>query len=289
MFNKKKKLIVIFLDGVGYNKDNNKSNIFPYDFINLCGQNCYYFGVNATLNVRGIPQSGTGQVSLLCGINAAEDICKHYGPFPHHYHKEILKNKNIFKVLESNHIVTYFTNAYPHKYFDMLDKYNFQGAFARAYSYTRKKLNTFNELKLKKAISGDITNERWINMNYEIDLISPEEAAHILYNLSDSFDFIVYEYFFTDHIGHGKITGETAANLLNNLKLFLMQVINLVNQKEVNLLICSDHGNIEELDTKLHTYNDALFIAAGREAEYFSTKIKYLYDFYKTILNYFEV
>ena len=55
--------------------------------------------------------------------------------------------------------------------------------------------------------------------------------------------FTLFEHFHTDHLGHGR-NKETIEDRLSVLDRFLYHVIkNIPN--DCTLLICSDHGNIE--------------------------------------------
>ncbi|HOM65285.1 MAG TPA: hypothetical protein PLI27_00675 [Ignavibacteriales bacterium] len=288
----KKKLIFIFLDGVGFVKKSLNTNNFPYSLLKkLNNTNVQYnvWGVDANLNVEGIPQSGTGQVSLLCGINAAKSIGKHYGPFAHPEHFEIIKNENLFKELNCKNINSYFINAYPDKYFQLTQNGKYQGVFAKAFYLTFQKLNTYLNLLNKEAISGDITNLRWKKMGYDIEIINPTTGADIILKLLTTYDLVSYEYFFTDYIGHNRITGEDKENLLNDLETFILHLIKKIeNSNNTTLLICSDHGNIEEITHKNHTHNPVFFLSAGYQKDFFIT-ISTLYDTKNTIKQYFGV
>lgn len=287
-----KKLIFLFLDGVGYlEKDFNK-HIFPYTLVNKLNQNNLDYiswGVDANLGVDGLPQSGTGQVSILCGINAPAKIGKHFGPFAHPDNLDDIITKNIFAELKKNNILSYFVNAYPQKYFDTIQNGKYQGVFAKSYLLTYSHLNTYNELLNQKALSGDITNKRWLNMGYNIATISPLQASKIMFDLLNDYDFIVYEYFFTDHIGHDRIKSLDKEELLSNLEDFIINLTKLVIDDSYNLLLCSDHGNIEDLSTKLHTNNPALYLAAGPQKHLFYDNIKDISQTKKAILKYFGV
>ena len=58
--------------------------------------------------------------------------------------------------------------------------------------------------------------------------------------------------------------------------------------KNTSLIICSDHGNLEDISVKSHTRNPALTITAGKNAEQLSKKIKKLYHIKKEILEMYE-
>jgi len=104
---------MIFIDGVGIgNKDYSSNPFFKYGFktfekffggipslqnSKLETDNRFLFPVDACLGVEGLPQSGTGQTSIFCGINAPRIIGQHFGPYPYSTLVPIIKEKNIFK------------------------------------------------------------------------------------------------------------------------------------------------------------------------------------------------
>ena len=90
---------MIFIDGVGIGKEDYQFNpFFKYGFRTfteifgeipslsrqvLKSNNSFLFPVDARLGVEGLPQSGTGQTAIFCGMNAAKFVGKHFGPFPY--------------------------------------------------------------------------------------------------------------------------------------------------------------------------------------------------------------
>jgi bisphosphoglycerate-independent phosphoglycerate mutase (AlkP superfamily) len=55
---------------------------------------------------------------------------------------------------------------------------------------------------------------------------------------------------------------------------------------ELTLIICSDHGNFEDLSVKTHTTNPALTIVAGKNARQLADSIKDLMDIKPSIIKY---
>jgi 2,3-bisphosphoglycerate-independent phosphoglycerate mutase len=53
----------------------------------------------------------------------------------------------------------------------------------------------------------------------------------------------------------------------------------------MDLFICSDHGNVEDLSIKSHTINPALAISAGKNANQFYKKVKDLAGIKQVILD----
>ena len=51
---------------------------------------------DASLGVRGRPQSATGQTALLTGLNAPQLLGEHYGPRPNAQLREMLQGETLF-------------------------------------------------------------------------------------------------------------------------------------------------------------------------------------------------
>ncbi|MBU1679487.1 MAG: metalloenzyme, partial [Bacteroidetes bacterium] len=88
--------------------------------------------------------------------------------------------------------------------------------------------------------------------------------------------------YLTDHFGHGRNANEKeiTLNLLDDFLIHLLQNI----PDKMTLLICSDHGNLEDLSIKSHTRNPALTISAGKHAKSLSEKIRSLNQIKDAIL-----
>ena len=55
---------------------------------------------------------------------------------------------------------------------------------------------------------------------------------------------------------------------------------------DIDLLICSDHGNIEDLSIKTHTRNPALTIAAGKSAKEIAESVTDITQIKQALLDY---
>ncbi|GJQ63821.1 MAG: peptidase [Melioribacteraceae bacterium] len=294
------RVILIFLDGVGLGEENPEKNpFFRYNFRfitdnfenvpslttqHLSTDDKEIFPVDANLDIDGLPQSGTGQVSLLCGMNASQFIGKHFGPFPYSLHQDTMKRENLFKAVKDMGLKSEFVNAYPQIFFDYLNKQKKRiGAFALSALFSDIKLKTQTDLENGEALSNDITNERWrTRLNLDIRLVQPEIAAERLLKISSVNDFTVFEYFLTDHIGHGRIK-ENLDTIYSELDAFLSSLL-LQQDDETDILIISDHGNFEDISVKTHTRNPVFSMASGPNSGKLSHKINSLIDVKRTIL-----
>lgn len=268
---------MIFIDGVGIGKPNPEFNpFFKYGFKTFTE----YFGdipilenqilkngekilfpTDARLGVEGLPQSGTGQVSIFCGVNAPKFVGKHFGPFPYSTTIPIIRDKNIFKTIADLGLKVSFVNAFPQVFFDYLNSGRQRlSVTSKSCTLSGIKLNTIDELREGKALTAEITNERWNKiLNYDIPIISPQEAAKRLLNIAEENDYTLYEYFLTDHLGHWRYIQEIEP-MMRNLDEFLFHLLTNINDEKMNLLICSDHGNFEDLSVKTHTLNPSITI-----------------------------
>jgi 2,3-bisphosphoglycerate-independent phosphoglycerate mutase len=284
------RVLLVFLDGVGIGEKDPSQNPFfarSFKFINeifgntphlenqkLQRNDLYLFPVDPLMGVNGIPQSGTGQTSILCGVNAQKIIGQHFGPFPYSDLIPVIREKNLFKELISEGRKVCFANAYPQRFFDYLNSGKRRiGVFARSIFESNMTFNTIDDVKEGRALTGEITNMVWrTRLGYDINVISPISAADNLIKISSQHDFTLYEFFLTDHLGHGRIKDQFEL-VCNTLDEFLFRLLTEI-PSDTTLLICSDHGNFENLSIKQHTLNPTLAITAGNEAKKLSTHIK---------------
>jgi hypothetical protein len=296
---------MIFIDGVGIGKIDYSSNPFfkygfkTFEFIfgeipslqnpKLQGNNCFLFPVDACLGVEGLPQSGTGQTSIFCGVNAPKIIGQHFGPYPYSTLIPVLKEKNIFKYFLDRKRNVSFANAYPKIFFDYIKSGKKRlSATTLMCQLNGMRLNKADDVRQGKALTAEITNERWNKkLNYSLPIISPETAARRLLRMTSQNAFTLYEYFLTDHIGHGRYEDEFE-QIINNLDRFLYKVLDEFDYENFTLIICSDHGNLEDTSTKTHTFNPALMITAGRNAEKIFQQVHDLTQIKDSIINSFN-
>lgn len=278
------KVLLLFVDGVGIGKKDYEFNpFFKYGFETFTkifgatphideqffNKNDYYlFPTDARLGIEGLPQSGTGQTSIFCGVNAPKIINKHFGPFPYSTLVPIIEQQNIFKYYLDKLKPVTFTNAYPKVFFDYIN------AGKKRLSVTtlscrlnNMRLNNATDLRRGRAIAAELTNEIWNKkLNYKIKIVKPETAARRLLRIADKHVFTAFEFFLTDHLGHGRYDGN-AQKVMKNLDMFLLTLLTEFDRKNTTIILCSDHGNFEDLSIKTHTLNPALTIAAGRNAK----------------------
>jgi len=294
---------MIFIDGVGIGEnDAGKNPFIRYGFkafekifgsiphlnnSTLINDPYFLFPVDPIMGVPNIPQSGTGQVSIFCGINAPKFVGKHFGPFPFSSTIPIIKEKNILKYFKEKGNNVFFANAYPKIFFDYL-KSGKQRLSVTSLSCRLSgiPLNNASDVRSGRALTAEITNSRWNKkLKYNLKIISPKTAARRLLRIAGRNHFTLYEFFLTDHLGHGRIPDEFD-EIYNNLDGFLATILTEMDLENMTLIICSDHGNFEDLSVKAHTLNPALTLTAGKYAEQLFNSIKDLSDIKPAIIKY---
>ncbi|WP_459212142.1 phosphoglyceromutase [Aquimarina rhabdastrellae] len=277
------KLIFIFLDGIGLGK-NESFNPFTLanmpTMFNLIGekltnttnivkQDFLIKGIDACLEVEGIPQSATGQTSLFTGCNAQAFLGYHLMAYPNDQLISMINKRSIFKYANENGIKNVFANSYTDGFFKSFDiaSTNYS-VTTRCVLAAKNSLNTLNDLKEGKAVHWDITNFTLQDeSDNKIPLITPFKAGENLRNLTKKYDLVVYECFMPDMIGHSKDMNK-ALIFLEMLDDFFKGVIHN-KQENIHVLITSDHGNIEDLSFGGHSTNQVPLIFMGKEAQHF--------------------
>jgi 2,3-bisphosphoglycerate-independent phosphoglycerate mutase len=272
---------MVFLDGVGIGGRDASRNPFltaavPH-LVSLMGGemvtardsrrhtiNSSVVPLNATLGVKGLPQSGTGQTALLTGINASRKMGRHFGPYPASTIRPILEAENIFSVLKQLGRRCLFANSFPQRYFDYFNAHKTRmAAFSSAWLASGGVLNDATALMEGKGLSADITSERWPELGYpDIPRITPQDAGKRLAILLETHDFVVYEHYFTDYAGHHQSMHD-AHTVLNRVDDLIGGILSEFDPKRMLFLLTSDHGNIEDLSVKTHTRNPVPLITAG--------------------------
>ncbi len=275
------RVVLLFLDGVGLGKRDPRHNPFfsaslP-TLMHLWGGSvptirdnrrstalASLVQVNATLGVPGLPQSGTGQTALLTGVNAPRLIGKHFGPHPYSSLRPLLAEHNLFRRIIRKGGRACYANAFPAQYFRHIEAHPTRvTAMTMSWLSTGGQLNDARALEEGRAISADITNERWNTLGYpHMPVIAAEEAGRRLARLAAENSFVLYEYFFTDHAGHSQSMDE-ARRILESIDRLLAGFLDSVDIRSTLLLLTSDHGNLEDLSTRSHTRNPVPLLAVG--------------------------
>ncbi len=273
-------IIFIFIDGVGLGEKADQNPFIKNNYESfkiLSGEHFYrnaepilkqqhlFKPIDANLGVEGLPQSGTGQTTLFTGINAAKEIGKHFGPFPHSGIKPFLKTESIFNKAIELGKKPYFINAYPSIFFKHAQKRNRWSCTTLMTQSAGLRLNSTEDILKETALTAEIVQNAWREkLDINIPKITPTDAAKRLLNVVPDYDLVLYEYYLTDKAGHSQSL-EKAKRALEPLDEFLLYIINHKKSSDT-IVISSDHGNLEDLSTKTHTRNNVPLFVLGASA-----------------------
>jgi len=250
----------------------------------LRGHQASLVPIDATLGVPGLPQSATGQTTLLTGINAAEVLGYHYGPYPNDSLRQILKRESILKRLLQNGCAVFYANAFPPIYLERLTRGTGRSTtISLAFQLAGVPLNGEKELREGRALSAYLTQEHWRLFGYDLPLISPHEAGERLYRLSREYDFTIFDYFRSDICGHKGHRAQALA-AIEEIDEFLGGVLANFEPHDHLLIVTSDHGNLEDWSVRGHTHNPVPGLFVGKGHETLASRVAHLYDMAPALL-----
>jgi len=221
---------------------------------------CYLYPLDATLDVPGIPQSATGQTALWTGVNAAKQLGCHRNAYPNDKLIEIIDEHSIFKQLTDNQKRATFANAFTRSYDEQVAAGKKRHSASTLCSLAGEiRLRRREDLLAGKAVYQDITNDIYRERGEDVPRCNPFTAGENLANISLEYDFTLFEYFQSDIRGH-KRNLEEAVRTIETLDEFLGGYLFVANsldpiEAKAAFILTSDHGNIEDLSTSLHTLN----------------------------------
>lgn len=259
-------MLFILVDGVG---------IPPVDLTRSIYAGCptllkffadYCKPVDATLGVPGLPQSATGQTAIFTGQNAARIKGAHISGFPDQELREIIRSCNFYLPVRDKGMQSVFSNAYV-RWTEQNLPLTLQSVTTVAANSTLPRLLTKKDLLAGEAVYHDPTRA-YLHKHGDDDipLKTEEEAAADLVNISRNYNFTVYEFFLTDHAAHRGTEAEMQ-NVLASLDRFLGQLLREIDHQRELLVWTSDHGNIEEPLTRVHSRNPVPLCAYGKNAQ----------------------
>jgi 2,3-bisphosphoglycerate-independent phosphoglycerate mutase len=279
------KLLFLFLDGVGLGSDDAGVNplvraLMP-NMMAMLGDRRLVAGsapletrratlvaLDACLGVEGLPQSATGQATLLTGRNVPGELGYHYGPKPNPPVAEILRNDNLFSATKRAGGRAAFLNAYPPAYFAAIASgRRLYSAIPLAFTSAGLPLRTREDLFAGRAISADFTGQGWHDRLgiHDTPILSPTGAGARLAELAIANDFSFFEYWPSDYAGHGQDMA-VACEMLETFDRVLGGLLNAWDDDEGLILITSDHGNLEDLGIRSHTANPVPLLLIGAPA-----------------------
>lgn len=204
-----------------------------------------YRVLDATLGVEGLPQSGTGQTTLLTGTNAARLLGYHQGPHPLRRLQGLLREESLQVWSQARGLEVIHANGYRQEYLERIrtSRRNLLSAFAYAARSAGLELRSLEDpLALAPAF--------WD---------APEKAGERLARLAERHDWVVLENWALDYFAHRE--PDLLPQRFSELDRFLRGWLEA--NPSATLLLTSDHGNAEEPWHPQHTRNPVPLIVVG--------------------------
>jgi hypothetical protein len=237
---------------------------------------------DATLGVEGIPQSGTGQTTLLTGRNAAELYGRHFGPWVPTGLRPMLAEANLLRRARDAGRAVAFANAYPVALIEADPRiFRRPAAPPLAARSADALVRDVPQLAAGDAVASSITNDRWRERTAEVPPVSAEQAGRNLAAIASRAEVTLFAHYDTDHAGHrGGMEGAVAA--LERVDAFLGGLADAL-APDTLLVISSDHGNVEDV-REGHTRNPVPVLALGAGREALAARIRGIADVTPSIL-----
>ncbi len=291
------RILALFLDGIGLGEDDPQKNPFAAadmpTVLELTGgrwlaktgirhtARAVFIPTDARLGVPGLPQSGTGQASLLTGLNVPQIIGRHYGPKPDLQTRQLIAKHSYFKRLVERGKKAQLLTAYPPRLLhDFARGKTLRSSIQQAAYESGQAHFTVDDVRRRRALTAEWTTESW-RKHLKIDCAvkySAREAGRLLARLSRGYDFAFHSHWLTDHIGHrGPLA--RGVELLEMFDQVLRGLLDEWDDDEGLALVVSDHGNLEDVSVRRHTHNDVPTLVIGSRAAEFATGYKTLADF----------
>ncbi len=317
MGNTMPRVIFLFFDGVGIGRADETNPFFtsaseylPFyrDYQTLSNNgNIQIKPIDAVLGVEGIPTSASGQTTLFTGINIPKRLNQHKGSYPDKFMRKTILHDNLLLALQQRNFNARFLNAYPaHRELfssrhiaiqedgEFYFSEQFPRLFRRRISVTSCMLIStltppFDEQDIREenSIYQDFSNKSLIEKGLDIPEFTPEKAADIIFKASRTHDFLLYEFFQTDMHGHNA-SHQECEHLIGRLNRLVGRLLSRLDPEEDTLVLSSDHGNLEDNTTRLHTHNPVPLLVWGSRSRELRSSIDSIADVTPALLNHFN-
>lgn len=292
-------IIYIFLDGVGLGEDNPHKNPFARFNTRFFGAHAagkydmpgQLLTTDASMGIAGLPQSATGQTALFTGYNGPQILGRHVNGYPTFTLRPYFKEKNILKVMNEAGLNATLINSYSNMYLKRLDHPRAErmlSASSLMQKHSGKPYFTTEDYLAGKSLYMDMNNWFLRKNGLNVPLARPYENGRKLAQIARGYDMVIYEYFFTDKVGHEQAWG-AAKRVIRHVDDFLGGVWDELNPETETVVISSDHGNLEDLSVKTHTANPVGTFVYGRHENRFAEKVRNLADIPRVILDIFAL
>lgn len=240
--------------------------------------------VDTTFGVPGRPQSASNHTAILTGEPAPVLIGEHILGYPNAPLRELLARRSLVKRLVGAGRSATFANSYATAYLDALrlprrassreaPEFVIPPAALRrlkpsastlAFAAGAVPLRTLDDAWAGEGLTHDVTGERANARGIPCPRRTPEEAADVFWRVATGVDFTFFEHYLADEAGHAQ-DFDAARQALDTFDAFARAVL-ARRPADARVLICSDHGNVEDLSTRGHTLNPVAVLYFGPPA-----------------------
>jgi hypothetical protein len=235
----------------------------------------HHAAIDACLDVKGTPQSATGQATLFTGVNGAAALGQHLTAFPNDPLAAIVRRENLLLKARRAGRRAAFLNTYTPRFFESGWPHSVSTLIALSLD---QPLHMLEDMHAGRSLFHDITQEGLrAYMGEEIPVFTPAEAGARLAGAAKRWDISLYEHFWTDRVGH---KGDLELGIAQAVKVeaFLHAVLEATDLEETLVVVGTDHGNLEESRHRGHTRNPVPLSAWGPGAAWLTASVRSLTD-----------
>jgi hypothetical protein len=227
-------------------------------------------GIDATLGLPGLPQSGSGHTAIWGGFNAAQFNGRHQPSYPTIAMRERLREQNVFKGARALGLRVAWANAYLPGYIEAVEQRRIKHtAGTWAALQADLPLHGVDDAIAGTALTWDVTQHmaRTRAGAMLLPTITPAAAADRLHTLARTHDLVAFETYLPDLAAHSRL----AISLAEALAIVDAFAAHLIKQRAPadTMILASDHGNSEDSASTTHTRNPVPLLVAGPAATHF--------------------
>ncbi len=256
--------------------------------------------VDTTFGIDGRPQSASNQTAIFTAKPAPRLLGRHVLGYPNAPLKGLIAEHSIVRSLTTAGRSATFANAYPAAYLDALGlkrRDSSTGDVEIPQRFLRRlkasastlsmsaggvALRTLDDARADAGLTHDVDGATAARRRLSVPSRTPQAAAEIFWRLAA--DFTLFEHYLADEAGHTQ-DAAAAEQALRTFDDFARAVI-ATRPADVQVLICSDHGNVEDLSIRSHTRNPVAVLSFGPGAH---GKLRTVADVGATALSLLEV
>ncbi len=276
-------LIFILVDGVGLapvGGDNPVASGLPEltailgasldERLHISMPGAYAAPIDATLGMAGLPQSGSGHTALYGGFNAAALNGRHQPSYPTVAMRAALGQRNLLSAAREAGWSVAWANAYLPGYEQAIERRRTRHT-AGTWSAIGAglELRGLEHLVAGTAVSWDLTQAlaRSRPGCARLPELDAGASGARLAELAATHDLVAFETYLPDLAGHGRLAWSPREVL--RLVDGLLSGVLRSKRPEDTLVVTSDHGNVEDATTRIHTRNPVPLLAYGPAAAAF--------------------